>query len=586
MKEKIFKNKKLLLSILIIILIGFYFYFKSTKNSNTQYIISNVKKDNIYVSVTGSGKVLSQDEIEIKPKISGEIAAIFVKEGKEVKAGDLLFKLYDTDYKKQLKDAEILLERAKIDLQKMLKPPEELDLIQAENALLQAKEQRQKALDDLNKSYEDGFSIVSNAFLDLPDIMDGLKNILYGYDINKSSFNLYFYFDNSKIYDEAKAVLFKDKIENDYQKAKLAYDKNFNDYKLISRFSEKEKIENLILETFDTVKLISEAIKDSLDLVQLYQNLMENNYKLIIPISNNHISNLTIYLNKVNNHLINLLSIKRAIEDNKNNLNNTERLIKEREKYLEKLKKGADELDIKNQELLIKQREYDLELAKDNLKKVNIYSNINGIVSKINIKKGDVVSPSTVLARIISKQRLISISLNEIDVAKVKIGQDANLTFDAFPDFKIKGKIVEISTEGKEEQGVVSYEVKIALEKENKEIKPGMSVNAEIIVDRKENVLLVPNSAIKSDKMGKYVEVVKNYEIERKKLFEPVAISQNLIEKKYIKTGISNDEFTEVIEGLKEGEIIIIRTLNQTSKNRQQTNPFLPRLPFGQQRRQ
>jgi Multidrug resistance efflux pump len=92
MKEKIFKNKKLLLSILILILIGSYFYFKSTKNSNSQYIIGNVKKDNIYVSVTGSGKVLSQDEIEIKPKISGEIAAIFVKEGTEVGAGDLLFK--------------------------------------------------------------------------------------------------------------------------------------------------------------------------------------------------------------------------------------------------------------------------------------------------------------------------------------------------------------------------------------------------------------------------------------------------------------------------------------------------------------
>jgi multidrug efflux pump subunit AcrA (membrane-fusion protein) len=112
-----------------------------------------------------------------------------------------------------------------------------------------------------------------------------------------------------------------------------------------------------------------------------------------------------------------------------------------------------------------------------------------------------------------------------------------------------------------------------------------MSVNAEIIVDRKENVLLVPNSAIKSDGMGKYVEVVKNYEIERKNSFKPVAISQNLIEKRYIKTGISNDEFTEVLEGLNEGEVIIIRTLNQTAQSRQQTNPFLPRLPFGQQRR-
>jgi len=273
-------------------------------------------------------------------------------------------------------------------------------------------------------------------------------------------------------------------------------------------------------------------------------------------IINNHFQKLTNYLNSLAQYKQNLLDVISKINSYHDIVDNYN-------------------FDKKNLELSIRQKEIDLEQAKKKLNDLKedlndyyIAAPLSGILSTLNIKKGDLIAPNQIIGTIITNQKIAKISLNEIDAAKVKVGQEAILTFDALPDLKFKGKIIEISTVGKEEQGVVSYDVKISLEEENKEIKPGMSVNAEIIVDRKENVLLVPNSAIKSDRMGKYIEVVKD----------------NKIEKRYIKTGISNDEFTEVLEGIKEGEIVIIRTLSQTAKNRQQTNPFLPRMPFGRQR--
>jgi multidrug efflux pump subunit AcrA (membrane-fusion protein) len=93
-----------------------------------------------------------------------------------------------------------------------------------------------------------------------------------------------------------------------------------------------------------------------------------------------------------------------------------------------------------------------------------------------------------------------------------------------------------------------------------------MSVNAEIIAYSKKNILLIPNSAIKNDKDGNYAQIVKNYKIKKINSSNPVVIPKEIIEKRYIKTGISNDEFTEVIEGLKEGEDYNYKNLKSNSK--------------------
>jgi HlyD family secretion protein len=215
-----------------------------------------------------------------------------------------------------------------------------------------------------------------------------------------------------------------------------------------------------------------------------------------------------------------------------------------------------------------------------------IYAPFDGIIDKINVDKSDFVSSGTILGTIITKNKIADISFNEIDIAKIKVGQEAILTFDAFDNLKIKGKVIEISTTGTEEQGVVSYNAKISIEEDNQDIKPGMSVNADIIVNKKENVLMVPNLAIRKDKDGQYVEVIKDSKLKEKKLIKNTDISQDLIEKRYIKTGIYDNEFTEVLDGLNENDNIIIKTSNQKINiNNQKTNPFLPRMPFGQQRR-
>jgi HlyD family secretion protein len=556
---KILKSKKFYFALIILLIISYFVYPRIFKKENVRYVLGEVQRGNLEIKVSGTGEIVPIEEINVKSKVGGEIVFLNVKEGDNVYQGQILAKIDSRNLEKTIKDQEILIknlelaiESAKLNLQKLN--------FQYQNTLRG---------DDYNKALNQGISILTDFYSFYPIFIEDLRKIYFYKDFENYDNNLKYY----ESYNPSFAGK-SQKLEFNYNILRTKYIELSDNFKNISVQNEaKEKIikdsYNLVLATYDLVNEGREMIRYLKEDLAL-KNATHEKENII----NNHFQKLTNYLNSLAQYKQNLLDVISKINSYHDIVDNYD-------------------FDKKNLELSIKQKEIDLEQAKNKLNDLKedlndyyITAPLSGILSTLNIKKGDLIASNQIIGTIITNQKVAKISLNEIDAAKVKVGQEAILTFDALPALKVKGKIIEISTLGKEEQGVVSYDVKISLEKENKEIKPGMSVNAEIVVDRKENVLLVPNSAIKSDRMGKYVEVVKNYEIERKKLFEPVAISQNLIEKRYIKTVISNDEFTEVLEGLNEGEVIIIRTLNQTAKNRHQTNPFLPRLPFGQQRRQ
>jgi HlyD family secretion protein len=575
----ILKHKIITIFIILIIVNGGYFGYKKffSNNNISQYVLSQVRKGNISVAVNGSGYVSAVDQVDIKSKVGGDVIGVYVKAGQQVNQGDLLVKIDTQDAEHAVLDAETFLESAKLDLQKLLKPPDELELKQAENALEQAKESKQKAEDDLKKAYEDGFNFVSNAFLDLPGIMTGLEDILFKKTIDLQQDNITWYLNQTSYLtgEREKAKKYFDDVYDYYNRARDAYNRNFDFYKSTSRNSDRATIESLILETYNTTQLIAEAVKTVSNFIDFVQDSMKQRDIPIPLIVTIHQSNLANYTLKLNSHLINLLSIKRTIEDSKNALVNSKRLIEERSLALDKLKKGPDELDIKTKQLLIQQKENALISAKQNLEDHYIRPPFSGTIGKVNVKKGDSISSGTVIATLISKQKIAEISLNEIDIANVKVGQKAVLTFDALPGITLNGEVYEVDLVGTVSQGVVSYTVKIGFSTDDNRIKPGMSVSADIITDTKQNVLIVPNSAIKTMGNRKYVEVPderENLNLQENR-FVNLKYPPKIV---FVKTGLSDDKNTEILEGLKEGDLVILRKIsgnnnsNQSSQNQQQ----------------
>ncbi|MCK4581001.1 MAG: HlyD family efflux transporter periplasmic adaptor subunit, partial [Dehalococcoidia bacterium] len=131
--------------------------------------------------------------------------------------------------------------------------------------------------------------------------------------------------------------------------------------------------------------------------------------------------------------------------------------------------------------------------------------------------------------------------IDEIDVAHVELGQEANISLDALPDREIEGQVTFISQAGTVQAGVVSYRTTIALRETDGKLRDGMSATADIVIDRRENVVLIPNRAIRGSWDSPIVEVVVDGEVERRQ----------------ITLGLSDGIDTEVLSGLEEGEMVV-----------------------------
>ncbi len=218
-------------------------------------------------------------------------------------------------------------------------------------------------------------------------------------------------------------------------------------------------------------------------------------------------------------------------------------------------------VDIAALEAQVQQAENSYEVALQNLKDAQIVSPIGGTVAQVDLNVGDSASPSTAVATVVTPEQIADVSLNEVDAAKVKSGQQATLTFNAIDGLSISGVVTEVDTIGTVTQGVVDYNAKIAFDTQNNQIKPGMSATASIIVNEKQNVLTVPNSAVKSDgNNGNYVEVLTGIDPNQTNAANGVT-AKNPPEQVPVTIGLQNDTDTEIVQGLQPTDEVVSRTV-------------------------
>lgn len=530
---------------------GFYGYQTiNGKEDELQYKTTSTAKGTVIQSVSGAGKVNSLNQIDIKPKTSGDVTWVYVKEGQEVKKGVLLFSIDASDATKSVASAEIALASAKLDLEELESPPDALTLLKAETALADAKNSKQKAEDNLEKAYEDGLNDVTDIFFDLPDIMSDLDDIIFDNDFGTSQWNIDWYKDSVYNYDD-NVSYYRNAAYTSYQKARKNYDTSFKNYKATSRYSDTQTIENLIYETYETTKGIAETVKDMLNLVDFVKDTLTKTDSNVPTKVLTHQKTLQSYISSTNKLVSAPLSAKRAIEDAKTAITKADITIKEKELTLKDLKAGANELTIKSKKLTVQQKQDSLTSAKQTLADCYVRAPFDAIIAELNVEKGESLSSNTAAATLITKQKIAEITLNELDVTKVKTSQKATLQFDAVDGLSITGDVVDIDSLGTVSQGVVSYNVKISFDLDDERIKPGMSVSVSIIIDSKANVLSIPVSAVKTQNGTSSVQILSNGQLSTKQ----------------VTTGLSSDTMIEIKSGLNEGDKVVTQKITSgTSK--------------------
>jgi HlyD family secretion protein len=189
------------------------------------------------------------------------------------------------------------------------------------------------------------------------------------------------------------------------------------------------------------------------------------------------------------------------------------------------------------------------------LRNATIVSPMDGLVLSRDVEVGDAVSSILVMG---SQATLIMTlgdvsdvyvlgKVDEADIGQVYMGQPARIVVESFKDKKFEGKVTKISPLGQEKDNVTTFEVRVSIKNPTGELKVNMSANAEIILEERKGILLVPESALVYDK-------------ERKPSIEvPDRSATNGRRKVAVQLGISNGVKAELKAGLKEGEKLVLQ---------------------------
>jgi len=197
--------------------------------------------------------------------------------------------------------------------------------------------------------------------------------------------------------------------------------------------------------------------------------------------------------------------------------------------------------------------ELSLESAELNLEKAVIVAPFDGVVAAITITEGKEISAATLATPAISLVDTSEIELrgfiDEIDSAMVQLGQEANILLDALPDEEVKGEVAFISPIGTVRAGVVSYETTITLGNPVAGLRDGMTATAKVIIERRDDVLLIPNKAIRGTWENPAVLVLVDEQVEERE----------------ITLGLTDGINTEVLSGLEEGEKVVLPAVEEQS---------------------
>jgi HlyD family secretion protein len=181
----------------------------------------------------------------------------------------------------------------------------------------------------------------------------------------------------------------------------------------------------------------------------------------------------------------------------------------------------------------------------------------DGTVVDIGIKENDQLSAfdySSKTAVYLVDTRTVKMEgvVDEVDIYSVKVGQKAIVTVDALPGVDLEGTVTFVSPFGNQTTGVVEFPVTISLTPSETELKGGLTATADVIIDEHKDVLLVPNRAIKGSLGNYWVEVVTDEE-------------KLVTEQRLVVIGAQNEQFTEIVSGLSQGEKIIVESTRSRS---------------------
>jgi len=578
-----FTKKRIIIASILTVAIGlsglgFYYLVKATP---PKIETTTVKRGNIIQEVSVTGIVKPAESVELGFEKSGKIASKTVKVGDIVKKNQLLVTLQSGSSSssvsqslaslasaratKEQYQAVLLSSQAKLNEMKLGTRNEEiiiaettvsnakLSVTDAENALADVK---LKADTDLNTAYDTAISSANNS------VGVSLNTLYTITDIQTAHFTGY----------AANATLISDK--KDVAVLELLGTANAGEWwnsqlSGLNGGAKKMVADALVSQNKTSIDAAMVAIQSSLqkmrDLVYAVPVLPELTATEITSLTsakNNINYEITVINSKIQAIQTQKITNNNAITTSQNSLTTAQNNLRAAETQLLLKKAGYTREQLQAQEAVVQQAEANvkaqdaqiryaqssLQSSSSELAKNFLRSPINGVVTEVSAKVGEIAPMNTTIVKIMSAAKFeIEANVPEADIAKIKLNDTAELDLDAYGSDEIfNATVTKIDPAEKILDGVPTYKVTLQFDQEDVRIKSGMTANMDISTARAENVLYIPKRAVISENGKKFVQQIKN-------------LKNGEFDKIEVETGISgsNGEI-EIKNGLNENQEIVV----------------------------
>ncbi len=552
------KKKKIIIGVILLALIAIIVFF-ATKKPKIEYTTEKVERKTLIQTVSETGSIKSADEMELNFQNTGKISRITVKVGDRVSSSQILAELNYRDLSIREKDARASLDIARANLNKLVSGATTYEINVKQAGVLKAQTEYESALKELEEVKK---SVIQSSEQAETDAIISMDTNISKAQIAIDNVNTILNDDEAKYLLGARNTSLLNQTKQSYEISKSSIIETRNLISHARTTKNRDDTRNALNktittlnQTFTTLLNCYQTLEYSITSSDFTQSELDA-YKSIISGQETIIS---ASLSSVQNSLSNLNDTE--LNNNGTTISGSQQITAAQSKVdsyygswqlvkaqLEELKAPARSQDKTLYEAQVRQAESNLESIHNQIENSIIRAPIDGVITRVEYKKGEQVSMTKSVIYMLSESKLeIEVDISESDITKIKNGDTVEISLDALSsDQKLYGTVYDVDPAETIIQDVTYYKTQIAFdipEEINQEIKPGMTANVIIKTKEKENVLMIPSRAI-IDKNGdgQFIKILENN--------TPKEIS--------IKTGIYGDNgMVEIISGLKEGDQII-----------------------------
>ena len=549
--KRIITNKWVIAIVVVSIVLGGYVYYKNTRPQT--YSTIPVSRGQVKEEVSITGKVKPTQSLDIAFEKGGRLTHVRANVGDKVQEGQEVMSLDNADLYAQLAQAQASLrsQEAKLDQLKAGTRQEDIAISQtkvenAKNALADAQRNLAnvtgKAAIDLANLYSSVPDTLTDAYTRSDDAIRNQIDSLFLND-NTDRPTLSFGSFNSQAKIDAEAGRARSSVELaafslEVNAARIA---NGNTAALDTALDNAKNHLNIFLELFGSLQDVINS-PSGLDTATL------NTYKTAVSTARTSIVTALASVNKQRQTIAAQRSTNlNAVDTAQASVTTAQNTLDQAQRELTLKQAGSSTQDIAYQQSQVENARANVSYYQAQIDKTILRAPFAGTITKIVPTLGDIIDPNAPVISIIGTGKfLIESFVAEADIAKIKVGNMARVTLDAYgTDDLFEAKLIRIDISSTVLEGVATYKTTFEFTNEDARILPGLTANIDVLSGERDGVLYVPTRNITSREGRKYVRLLTNEK-------------DGTVEEVEVKVGLrGSDGRTEILSGVREGDLVI-----------------------------